>query len=235
MEQDTQALAIREDQRFIGTPEALGELFAALAAAQGEFAPVVKDSQANVQMKSGGNYKFDYAGLDVVIAATQPALSRHGLAFMQLLGEESVTTVLAKGGARIVSTIFFAGTPNAQEFGSKVTYLKRYARLSILSVFPVDEDDDANTSIGNQAAITKRTSPNPPAVAKAEPPRKEADPNALTPLTKARIGDLGKAVGFNREELEAFAIKHKCGALASLNEVTGLLLVTALDGLKVQP
>jgi hypothetical protein len=213
--------AIQSDVQFVGTPESLGELFAALAAAQGEFQPIVKDSTASVQMKAGGSYKFDYAGLDVVIAATQPALSKHGLAFMQLLTESTVHTVLAKGGARIESVIGFQGCANAQEFGSKVTYLKRYARLSILSVFPQDEDDDANTSMGNKADIAKRTPPEP----KAPPPT-----NANVAVeTKKTIGDLAKRLGWANKDLEGFSEDHGCGKLAALNDAKAGALVKLLE------
>jgi len=213
---------------FVGTPEALGDLFAALSAAQGEFSPIVKDSQATVAMKAGGSYKFDYAGLDVVIAATQPALSKHGLAFLQLLTEDEVHTVLAKGGARIESVIAFQGCANAQEFGSKVTYLKRYARLSILSVFPEAEDDDANASVGNTASIQRpRASATPPVVKPAE--SKPTGYEGPTDETKERIRELAKGVGFKNTELQDFSIKHGCGPLDKLNQAKADVLVKMLE------
>lgn len=224
MESEQTAPAIREDVKFVGSAEALGELFEALAKAQGEFPAIVKDSEATVTMKAGGSYKFAYAGLDVVIAATQPALSKHGLAFVQLPTSDTLVSVLGKGGARIESVIGFSGVTNAQEYGSKITYLKRYARLSMLSVFPADEDDDANASIGNKADIVKR---NPPAATKAAP---VAD--AVTPETYAEAVKLAKAAGFQKTELEDFSRKNQCGPLDGLTEINGLRLVVALKKLE---
>lgn len=230
MEQENQAPAILESVRFFGTPEDMGELFKALALAQGEFAPILKDSTAKVQMKAGGQYTFDYAGLDVVIAATQPALSKHGIAMMQFPTFDSLVTVLGKGAARIES--YCALPRDAQAFGSAITYMKRYARLSVLSVFPADEDDDGAAASGHKAVTTQKAS-NPPAVTKA-PEAAKISQGALTPQTKARIGDLGKKVGFNREELEAFSVKHGCGPLNDLPEVKGVVLAEALQALQVQ-
>jgi hypothetical protein len=227
VEDSTQAPAIREEVRFIGTPEALGELYTALAAAQGEFLPVVKDSQANVQMKSGGNYKFEYAGLDVVIAATQPALSKHGIAFMQFPTSDALVTVLAKGGARIESHCSLPR--DAQAFGSAITYSKRYARLSILSVFPADEDDDGAAATGHKATITRSAPPTP-----AAKPAAAAKATDLTHETKARIGALGREAGLNKEDLQAIATRENLGALEGLGEASGAKLVAALQAMKVR-
>lgn len=214
----------REDVKFVGSAEAIGELFDALAKAQGEFKTIVKDSEATVTVKAGGNYKFAYAGLDVVIAATQPALSRHGLAFVQLPTSDTLVSVLGYKGARIESIIGFSGVTNAQEYGSKITYLKRYARLSMLSVFPADEDDDANASIGNKADVVKR---HPPTTTKAAPPA-----DAVTPQTVARVLKLAKDAGFQKAELEEFSKKAGCGPLDGQTEINGLRLVVALEKLE---
>ena len=235
METENQAPAIQESTRFVGSTEALGELFAALAAAQAEFAPVVKDSTAEVKMKAGGQYTFDYAGLDVIIAATTPALTKHGLAMMQFPTADEVLTVLAKGGARIESRCAITGWNDAQAFGSAITYFKRYARLSILSVFPANEDDDGGAAIGNKTTVTPRTRQTPPAAASKPAEPVKATPGALTPETKARIGDLAKRLKFNREELESESERLGCGKLESLNEAKGAVLAGALAAKLEQP
>lgn len=212
--------APRESVSFVGSAESLGELFAALAAAQGEFPPIVKDSEAKVAMKAGGSYSFEYAGLDTVIKATQPALSKHGLAFMQLLTQDSVHTVLAKGGARIESTIAFHECSNAQEFGSKVTYLKRYARLSILSVFPQDEDDDASAASGNSIEVARRQSP---------PVVQPAQVAAITSENRSAISAMAKQLGWKNGDLEGFSIQHGCGKLLELNDAKAGALIKLLQ------
>jgi hypothetical protein len=233
MDQEQSAPVIRErDVQFVGEPAELAALFLMLAKAQGEFLAIVKDSTAEVQMKAGGKYTFDYAGLDVLIAATQPALTKYELAFFQAPIHQggALLSVLAHGKARIecVSPIGEWNTP--QEFGSATTYAKRYARGSILSVFPSCEDDDGAKAAGHQATVAPRTRPNPPAAST----KTQAGKDAITPETKRRVADLGRQAGFAVPELEEFSRKNQCGLLAELTEINGLRLAVALEGLRAQ-
>lgn len=226
----------RQDVKIVGEPAEVAALFLALAKAQGEFLPVVKDSTAKVAMKAGGQYTFDYAGLDVIISATQPALTKYELAFFQAPteGGNALLSVLAHGSARIEAVSPITGWDTPQEFGSAITYAKRYARTSILSVFPSGEDDDGAKAGGHQATITQRQSP--PQVA-ARPATKEAPApaqGAVTAQTKSRAWDLAQKAGFNTADLEEFSKKHQCGALGGLSELNGLRLVSELEALQVQ-
>jgi len=234
---EVQAPVIREDVKFVGEPAELAALFLALAKAQGEFMPVLKDSTAKVAMKAGGQYTFDYAGLDVVIAATQPALTKYELALIQLPVEEgnALLTVLAHGPARIESTSPMFPWSGPQEYGSAVTYAKRYARVSLLSVFPSGEDDDGAKAGGHKATITPRQAP--PQVAARPAPKEAPGPaqGAITTETKARVKELAQQAGMTMAELEAFSLKNSLGALGGLSELNGLVLVSKLEGLKVQP
>lgn len=230
--EETQAADIREDVRFVGEPAELAALFLNLAKAQGEFLPMLKDSTAKVTMKAGGSYTFDYAGLDVLIAATQPALTKYELGFFQAPVERgnALLSVLAHGLARIECVSPITGWDTPQEFGSAITYAKRYARGSILSVFPAGEDDDAGAAAGHQTTVTPRHAQRPPdtrTVAKNDSP-------AITPQTKKEVSDLAKAAGFAVPELEEFSKKNGTGLLKDLTEVNGLLLRTALEGLGAQ-
>ena len=223
-EQQEQAPAIRDDVRFVGELTALGELFDALAKAQGEFQPIVKDSTAKVQMKSGGSYNFDYAGLDVVIAATQPALSKHGLALIQLISNDEVVTVLGKGAARIECRVALAQWGTYQEYGSAITYVKRYARLSMLGVFPQGADDDGAAASGHTAQITPRDKP---------PQVKSPVAGAITPETRDRVWKLAQKAGFTKDDLDAFSKKQGLGALGGLSELNALTLIDRLQSLEV--
>jgi ERF superfamily len=127
------------------SPE-LAALAAALSKAQGAFKPIVRSREVSVRMKAekgGGTYTFKYAPLDEVIEATRPALAANGLAVVQLLvGDKLSTTLLHASGQWIASTIPLgerAGT--LQDLGSKLTYLRRYALAGILGVAPEDDDD----------------------------------------------------------------------------------------------
>lgn len=231
-----QAPAIREDVKFVGEPQELAALFLALAKAQGEFLPVLKDSTAKVAMKAGGSYTFDYAGLDVLIAATQPALTKYELAFFQAPTDHGslLLSVLAHGPARIeaVSPITEWGTP--QEFGSAITYAKRYARGSILSVFPAGEDDDAGAAAGNKTTVTQRQPPAPAASRLAPKDSPQGNSDAAKPDTKRLISSLSTKAGHRGvDELDEFSRKAGCGSLEGISEVNALRLKGALEALQV--
>lgn len=233
---DTQP-APPSDVRFIGEPQDLANLFLALAEAQGEFLPVLKDSTAKVAMKAGGQYTFDYAGLDVVIAATRPALTKYKLALLQMpiSGGNELLTVLAHGAARIesVSPLFKWDLP--QEFGSAITYAKRYARLGILSVFPAGEDEDGSIASGHKSTVTTRVRAEPPAVRSSAAPVPTPHPDAVTKETADKVLALARKAGFKgKAELDEFSKKHQCGPLDGQTEINALRLHVALESLQVQ-
>jgi hypothetical protein len=228
MESDQSAPVTREDVRFVGNDQVIGELFLALAQAQAEFLPLGKESTAEVKNKDGKFlYNFDYCPLDGVIAATRPALTKHKLALVQLTNGNELLTVLAYGCARIESRCFLSGWETPQQFGGVLTYFKRYCMLSILVVFPAGEDDDANQAQGNQAAVTQRPRATPPSTTKAAPPA-----DGVTPETRAKVVELAKAAGFQRAELEAFSRKEGCGPLDGQTEINALRLQVALQKLE---
>jgi hypothetical protein len=215
--------AIQESVRFVGN---CGPLFEALAKAQSEFSTIVKDSTATVPGKEGKQgYTFDYAGLDVVLAAVRPALTRNGLAIMQVFSGvgETLTTVLAHGEARVEVSCGLPAWNKAQELGSVLTYVKRYQLLGLLGVAPSD-DDDGNVASGNVGAtITPRPRWAPPVVPASSPN------TAINPELKAKVGALSRAIGFKNSELETFSVDHGCGKLADLNDAKGEVLVKLLE------
>ena len=231
MDQET-APAIREDVKLVGE---IGLLFAALAKAQGSFATIVKDSTAKVQGKDGKpGYDFDYAGLDVVLAAVRPALSANGLAVAQVFtgsGQDAdLLTILAhESGGRIEVRCMLPACGRIQELGSALTYMKRYQLLGLLGVAPSD-DDDGNAADKNQAAIKPRERQQPPAAKQAP---KTSD---LAPGTRSKIVELAKGAGFQKVDLEAFIAQHELGTgLDTLTEFNGAKLVVELEKLRVQP
>ncbi len=232
---DEQAPVIREDVRFVGD---VGQLFEALAKAQAIFATIKADSTAIVEGKDGKKgYTFDYAGLDVVLAAVRPGLTAHGLAVCQMFsgnGEE-LLTILAHGpsGGRVEVKCVLPAWNRVQELGSSLTYLKRYQLLGLLGVAPT-EDDDGNEASGNQATVKPRERATPPTTRPAPKDAPGPAQGAVTPETKARVWDLAKQAGFNSADLETFSKKNQCGALGGLSELNALRLVDELGKLQVQ-
>jgi hypothetical protein len=156
--------------------ESIGKLIGALAAAQLEYKPILK-SVENV-FYTTDKKKAMYADLSAVIAATQPALAKHGLAIVQspiidaenkragvqsLLahssGEWSEVEVLLPATAK---TKIYDTTGSGYKWGEKfdaqtcgiaITYSRRYTYQSQAGV-AAEEDDDAN-SIGEASGGSK--------------------------------------------------------------------------------
>lgn len=120
-------------------------LYAALAAAQAEMGPALKDS-VNPAFKS------KYADLASVMAACLPALNAHGIAVIQPPYQDET-------GQRFVKTVFVHGETgetaecavplivaknDMQGYGSAVTYARRYGLMSMAGIAP--EDDDGNAA-----------------------------------------------------------------------------------------
>lgn len=135
-----------------------GDLLIALAAAQGEFAEVERTLEAK-----GSKYSFEYESLADVLAATRPALSRHGLALIQApltrAASVMVRTIVAFGVAGGRAQFFYnelvASVPDTapQTIGSAITFLRRYGLKSLLGLAAGERDDDG--------AAASRTSPAP--------------------------------------------------------------------------
>lgn len=133
----------------------MSELAKALAAAQAEFPPIERSREVKVQTKTGGSYTFSYAPLDAILSTVRPVLAKHGLAFSQMLTENADTPALRtlllhESGDSLQGVCPLPVTPgmSAQEFGSLVTYFRRYALVAALGIAS-EEDDDGNAASGN--------------------------------------------------------------------------------------
>jgi hypothetical protein len=107
-----------------------------------------------VKTKTGGEYSFKYADLPQIHEIVKPLLNDNGLCFVQTFDNFNLKTILFhESGEQIESSLNIEKHLNSgdpQTAGGVITYFKRYALSAILGLV-TDEDDDANTSIGNQA------------------------------------------------------------------------------------
>ena len=127
-------------------------IFDALAAAQSEFGPVRKNAKANYGK---------YATLDEILAATRPALNRHGIFLCQKVeaadGGLTVETLLCHKGETLTSGKLFMpitavkGGNAAQAMGSARTYACRYSLASFLGIAADDDDDGAGAGRRQEA------------------------------------------------------------------------------------
>ncbi len=117
-------------------------LYQALAAAQAEMGPALKDS-------TNPAFKSRYADLASVMAACLPALNAHGIAVMQppceIEGQRYVKTILAHDSGETAECLvpLIVQKNDMQGYGSAVTYARRYGLMAMAGVAPDDDDGNA--------------------------------------------------------------------------------------------
>lgn len=131
--------------------ESIGTLAAALAKAQGE----IENAKFN---RVNPHFKNKYADLTAIFDAVRSPLSKNGLAVTQTIevretGMILSTKLMHSSGEWLGSEYPLPVSARPQEFGSALTYAKRYSLASIVGV-SADEDDDANAAQGNGAQRT---------------------------------------------------------------------------------
>lgn len=162
------------------------ELFAALVKAQSEMKIATKDNL-------NPHFRNRYADFGSVYDAVKDALHRNGLAVIQptRIHESGVTVVITKiihiSGQSIEGEypVIAKDMADAQKHGGGLTYARRYALASMLSV--LQEDDDGNTAAGH----TPSPSPAKPVSA---PTTAKPQANAMVDLFAAHKLEYPKAV-----------------------------------------
>jgi hypothetical protein len=130
----------------------LGDLIAAMCAAQAEFLPVALDCDG---YRNGDAYK--YASIKSIRRSTQAALSKHGLIVHHVYGHSDegdyVVTVLRHTSDQyICSTLRIPRREDAQDQKSVMTLLCRTAIEGLLGIVTEDDDDAQSTSMEFDAA-----------------------------------------------------------------------------------
>jgi len=134
----------------------IGELAAALVAAQAEFSAVPKTAENPF-------FHSKYADLASVVKSAQPILAKHGLAVSQHPtvedGEPSLTTyLLHSSGQFLRSTMRLCAAKNdPQGQGAAITYARRFSYQAVLGLV-ADDDDDGNRASQAKVVEPKRSS-----------------------------------------------------------------------------
>ena len=163
----------------------IGELAAALVAAQAEFSAVPKTAENPF-------FHSKYADLASVVKSAQPILAKHGLAVSQhptvVDGEPSLTTyLLHSSGQSLQSTMrLCAAKHDPQGQGAAITYARRFAYQAVLGLVADDDDD------GNRATAVKQAEPKRGMPAGARSPADVARTD-LAAMLKAKKLDMGVA------------------------------------------
>lgn len=139
------------DTHNVEKSESIGNLAAALVAAQSEFPSIKKESE-------NPYFKSTYADLAAVVAGVKPILAKHGLSILQIGGTGPMGTPVLKTFLVHKSGEFIGGhlplnpvKADPQGFGSAITYMRRYGLQAILNV--AAEDDDGNAGSEQPAII----------------------------------------------------------------------------------
>ena len=128
-----------------------GSLAGALSKAQAAFPPIVRDKEVAVR-----TYSYKYAPLDAILAAVREPLATNGLAIAQLLeGADLVTLLLHESGSTLTARTPLPPWEGVQQYGSMVTYIRRYALTAMLGIATEDDDDGEAAAKPGQAASDK--------------------------------------------------------------------------------
>lgn len=127
-------------------------LAAALVAALADLKVVETAKTAKIEMKSGGNFTYQYADIADVVKLTRPVLAGHGLVALTPVhdhGDGLACTVilLHTSGERLdLGPLPFPHGRDAQATGSMITYHRRYALVAALGMAAGDDDDGASAA-----------------------------------------------------------------------------------------
>lgn len=132
----------------VSTEKSLDKLFEALAKAQGEMEGAKKGSQNPF-------FKSRYADLNSCFEACREALSKQGIAVIQLPSFEEgrvvVETILGHSSGQSISNKLSLKIlkDDPQSVGSCITYARRYGLVSMVGLSQEDDDGEKLTDRGN--------------------------------------------------------------------------------------
>ena len=193
--------------------EAPGTLLEAILAVQAQAPKFFKTKTATVKTKTGGEYKYGYADLQVIVDQIGPMMAEQGLVF------QSWPTM--DGNGRPALRYRLSHAPSGQQdedmmplllpqtdmqgIGSALTYSRRYALCSVMNLV-ADEDDDGQaakaTSPGDIARAKSRMTDEDKALVAESAELFAALPEGA--MTQARYQQLLDSTGYAHEGLQRF-------------------------------
>jgi len=191
------------------TSEKTDLIDAAIAAAQGQILPAVKDA-------SNPHFRSKYADLAGVMEVARPHLSANGVSVQTALVTDVDKKLVGctvrighKSGQWIVLPTVYCQLKGIgpQDVGTAATYLRRYSICAALNIV-TDDDDDGETASGRgrHLANDKPTPPPPPApVPEFEAPMVKARSASELPIDQRVAIMVGRfqTLGISAEEIEA--------------------------------
>ena len=123
------------------------KLYEQLQAARAEMPVITFDGSVNYTT-SKGSKAFKYATLPNIINTITPILLKHNIYFAQLIDTTGVRLLIYnKDGEELdtITPIVYVGA-NPQDWGSAITYTKRYQLASAFGIV-AEQDDDGQRAI----------------------------------------------------------------------------------------
>lgn len=117
-------------------------LIAALVKFQAECPSIPKNKTAGK-----GSFAYKYADLADIFSVVTPVLSKHGLALTQIVnskedGRDYLLSILCHvEGGLICSEVRLPTSTKIQDYGSMLTYLRRYSASALLGIASQDDTD----------------------------------------------------------------------------------------------
>jgi len=126
-----------------------GTLLEAILAVQAQAPKLFKTKTAKVKTKTGGEYSYSYADLQVVVDQIGPMMAAQGLVFQSFpttdeQGRPALRYRLshAPSGEKDEDTmLLILPQSDMQGIGSALTYSRRYALCSAMNIVADDDDD----------------------------------------------------------------------------------------------
>jgi hypothetical protein len=204
--------------------EQIDQLADALAKAQAEY-------NAATYNRENPYFKSSYADLDSIIMASRPALTKHGIAFIQQqqITEDGATMlhtrVMHKSGQWIESRSRIVPPKNdAQTYGSTLSYHKRYAAQALLGVTISEDraDDDAEVAMVEAKQIV------------AKGPSNKYDPRnqSMEPIVKEQLEELERELALMPDLAEEVMDKMRIQSLADMPKSQYVAAITRIREIK---
>jgi len=196
------------------TSEQTNEIAAALAKAQGSMKNPEKNKTANIPMKNGGKYSYNYADLPNTFDTVRASLSGNGLShtFATTIDHQGGDTVCTcrlshSSGQWYESEAFLPGSSDIKGMAANLTYLKRYLFSGLVGVAGEDDMDSEPESSHSSYEERKPALSDLPRITK-EAYSTQVKPNA-TIITKVTTTPVNHSTPLvtdqNRKDLFALA------------------------------
>lgn len=190
------------------TSEKTDLIDAAIAAAQGQIMPAVKDA-------SNPHFRSKYADLAGVMEVARPHLSANGVSVQTALVTDIDKKLVGctvrighKSGQWIVLPTVYCQPQKGigpQDIGAAATYLRRYAICAALNIV-TDDDDDGETASGRGRHLANdKPTPRPAPFPEVEAPMVKARSASELPIDQRVAIMVGRfeSLGISPQDIEA--------------------------------